>query len=195
MNHPDFEAYILGELSPAQRQEVEHYIASNPDAAVEIERLRLVVSALHNLAEEEPPRRIGFVSDKVFEPKWYQRFWQSAPQLGFASAAMLAVSIMVHGAMSVPQTHSAQPAPDVAAIVETELSKRLDSAVAKAVSDVRAESEVKSQKLVAVALEQAEKKFTIERQSDRLAVEASFEIMRKQMNRMLYLASNERGAQ
>ena len=193
MMKPDLTAYVLGELAEAERVQADRYLASNADAAAEVERLRLVVSGLKRLPEEEPPRRIAFVSDKVFEPKWHQRFWRSGPQLGFASAAMLAIAILAHGAMSARRP--AAPPPDVAAIVEAEMNQRVSRAVAEAAAAVRAESDAKARRLVAAALDEAERKFAIERRADRLAVEASFDILRKQMNRMLYLASNERGAQ
>ena len=32
-------------------------------------------------------QRIAFVSDKVFEPRWWQTIWRSGPAMGFASAA------------------------------------------------------------------------------------------------------------
>ena len=43
------------------------------------------------------------------------------------------------------------------------------------------------------ALADAEKKFAIERSADRLAVEATIDTMRKQLNRAMYVASYERG--
>ena len=46
-----------------------------PSCREELARLRLTLDALSTLREEEMPRRIAFVSDKVFEPRW----WQSVP--------------------------------------------------------------------------------------------------------------------
>ena len=43
------------------------------------------------------PYRIAFVSDKIFEPRGWAWLWNSAPRLGFVSAAMLAAAILVHG--------------------------------------------------------------------------------------------------
>ena len=56
-------------------------------------------TALFSLREEEIPQRIGFVSDQIFEPSPWRRgwaaFWGSAARLGFASAAMLSVALVV----------------------------------------------------------------------------------------------------
>lgn len=198
MNTPDLEAYILGEGTAEDRRAVEQRIAADPQLAAEAERLRVVVTALHRLPEEEPPRRIAFVSDKVFEPKWYHAFWISAPRLGFAAAGMLAVAILAHGFLTRPVSSVSPSLSEteiqarVTAAMDAEVSKRIEPAVAKAVAAVRAEAEAKSERNVKLALDQAEKRFALERQADRVAVEASFDVLRKQMNRMIYLASNER---
>ncbi|MBI4905261.1 MAG: hypothetical protein HY820_16625 [Acidobacteria bacterium] len=187
---PDLQGYALGELSEVERGKVEQYLAANPAAALEVERLGLVTAALRRMPEEEPPRRIAFVSDKVFLPKWYERIWNSGAKLGFASAALLAMAIVAHGVI-------ARPAPVVsAAVSQVELQKLVDAEVTKrvdaVVAQVKAEADAKSQGLVNAALDQAEKKFAIERQQDRMAVEASFTLLRQQMTRALYVASNER---
>ena len=193
MTNPRLEAYVWGELPQAERVEVEQYLASHPEAALEVERLQIVTTALQRLPEEEPPRRIAFVSDKVFEPRWYQRVWNSGPRLAFACAALLAMAIVAHGVITAPKpvtTVAGMSQADISRQVEAEVARRLDVAVTKAVAELRAESDAKSRKLVATALDHAEKKFIFERAADRAAVESKIDIMRKQMNRMLSLASN-----
>lgn len=188
MTQEELQAYILGELSASQREAAEQYLATHPEAALEAERLAIVASALKRLPEEEPPRRIAFVSDKVFEPKWYERLWNSGPRLAFASAAMLALSIVAHGVVTAPR-----PAPVMAATVPQDvIAKEVNAAVAKAVAEVRAASDAQSQTLVAAALAEAEKKFALERQADRLANAATIETLSKQLNRVMYVASYER---
>ena len=49
----------------------------------ELAALSATRSAVLCMREEELPRRIAFVSDKVFEPRWWQKFLASGPQLGF----------------------------------------------------------------------------------------------------------------
>ncbi len=91
----DLRDYVLDELTPPQRAEVERFLATSVEAREEVERLRLTHQALLSLPEAEPPRRIAFVSDKVFEPSLSRRLWQSvwqgAPRLAFGMAAVLLV--------------------------------------------------------------------------------------------------------
>jgi anti-sigma factor RsiW len=91
----DLRDYVLDELTPQQCAEVEQYLATSVEAREEVERLRLTQRALLSVPDEELPRRIAFVSDKVFEPsrarRLWQGFWQGAPRLAFGMAAVLAV--------------------------------------------------------------------------------------------------------
>ena len=89
----DLRDYLFDELTPEQRGEVEVFLESSADARQELERLQITHKALLSLPEEEVPRRIAFVSDKVFEPSWAARFWQTirapAERFGFGVAAAL----------------------------------------------------------------------------------------------------------
>jgi hypothetical protein len=91
----DLRDYVLDELTPPQRAEVERYLAASVEAREEVERLKLTHQALLSLPDEDPPRRIAFVSDKVFEPslprRLWQDFWQGAPRLAVGLAAVLLV--------------------------------------------------------------------------------------------------------
>jgi hypothetical protein len=96
LNAPhDLRDYVLDELTPQQRAEVERFLAGSVEGREEVERLKLTRQALLSLPEEEPPRRIAFVSDKVFEPsrsrRVWQSFWQGAPRMAFGLAAVLLV--------------------------------------------------------------------------------------------------------
>jgi hypothetical protein len=86
-----------------------------PECQEELATLRLTLDTLSTLREEEIPRRIAFVSDKVFEPRWWQRVFHPT----FAAAALLAVAILVHGSLRPGQA-------------------QVDAAVTKAVSQVEA---------------------------------------------------------
>ena len=55
--------------------------------------MRLTIDTLSALREEEVPRRIAFVSDKVFEPRWWDVFLKPS----FAAALVLAAAILMHG--------------------------------------------------------------------------------------------------
>jgi hypothetical protein len=94
--------YIFEELSAERRAEVDAHLAACPRCREEMDRLRMTQTALASMREEELPRRIAFVSDKVFEPKWWQVVWNSGPRLGFASALLLAAAIFAHGILSRP---------------------------------------------------------------------------------------------
>ncbi len=87
--------YVLGELDASQQAEVEAYLADSAEARNEVERLRLTLTALEGLPAEEPPRRIAFVSDKIFEPTGWARLrsWLTggAPGMAFGAAACIAV--------------------------------------------------------------------------------------------------------
>src|SRR3954454_265281 len=106
--------------------------------------------ALFSLRDEEIPQRIGFISDKIFEPsparRWLTAFWGSTARLGFASASVLSVAI----AFSAWQRTSA-PATGVAATVAPttvaaqsptltpeQIDQRIQEAVTKAVAVVEA---------------------------------------------------------
>jgi len=90
-------AYLFGEATEEERRCVAGHAASCAACSEELERLRTTHAALMSVPEEEIPRRIAFVSDKVFEPRWWQRFFQSGSRVGFASAAMLSLAILAHG--------------------------------------------------------------------------------------------------
>ena len=89
----DLRDYLFGELTPSQRAEVERYLETSDEAREELEQLKLTHRALLSVPEEEIPRRIAFVSDKVFEPsagmRLWREFWGAAPRVAFGLAAVL----------------------------------------------------------------------------------------------------------
>jgi anti-sigma factor RsiW len=110
----DWKAYALGELDPAGRAQAEAHANGCSHCREELAGLRLTLDALSTLREEEVPRRIAFVSDKVFEPRWWQRIWSPA----FAAGCVVAAAILVHAFV--------QPA---------SIDQKIDSAVTKAVAE------------------------------------------------------------
>jgi len=89
----DLRDYFFGELAEELRRQADLHVKTCVSCREELDRLRSTQSALLSVADEEIPQRIGFVSDRVYEPsavrRWWGAFWGSAPRLGFASAAML----------------------------------------------------------------------------------------------------------
>jgi|SRR5581483_10624864 len=111
----DWKAYALRELDPDSARAAEAHLASCSHCREELATLRLTLDTLSALRDEEVPRRIAFVSDKVFEPRWWQRVFSPA----FAGACLVAAAILVHGAMRPGQAE-------------------VDAAVSKAVAQVEA---------------------------------------------------------
>src|SRR3954449_10492308 len=104
----DLRDYFFGELAPAERSATDPRLPPCPPGREELAKPSDLKSVLLSAsADEEPARRIAFVSDKVFEPRWWQRLWTSGPQLGFVASAMLAAAIMVHGFAVRPATPQA----------------------------------------------------------------------------------------
>ena len=91
--------YVFEELPAGGRKEMEQHLAACGDCALELDRLRMTTAALRTLPDREIPQRIAFVSDRVFASShWYSgiaNFWNSAARLGFASACVLAVALVV----------------------------------------------------------------------------------------------------
>jgi len=111
----DWKAYALKDLDPDAARTAEAHLASCPVCREELATLRLTLDSLSSLREEEVPRRIAFVSDKVFEPRWWQRVFSPT----FAGACLVAAAILVHGALRPGQA-------------------QVDAAVAKAVAQTEA---------------------------------------------------------
>jgi anti-sigma factor RsiW len=118
----DWKAYAFGELTAKERREAEGHAATCEGCRGELAQVRLTVDTLAALREEEVPRRIAFVSDKVFEPRWWETFLRPT----FAAACVLAAAIVAHGYMTRP------PEVDAAAI-----QAQVNQAVAVAVADVQ----------------------------------------------------------
>lgn len=173
----DLKAFSLGEATAAERKNVESHVKSCHACREELSRLELTFASLGALREEEVPKRIAFVSDKVFEPTWWQRIWNSGPQLGFASAGMLAAALVFHGVAArpvvapvIPQVASSQQ-PQV---TEEQIQKRIDRAVALA--------EERQQQRTAELLQAAEKRSDMDRQGLLIAFEEQNKILLNRVN-------------
>lgn len=112
----DWKAYALGELDPAGRDQAEAHANTCAHCREELAGLRLTLDALSTLREEDVPRRIAFVSDKVFEPRWWQRIWSPS----FAAGCVVAAAILVHAFV--------QPA-------GASIDQKINSAVTRAVAE------------------------------------------------------------
>jgi anti-sigma factor RsiW len=117
----DWKAYALGELAAKDQREAEAHAATCEGCRGELAQVRLTMDTLSALREEEVPRRIAFVSDKVFEPRWWETFLRPT----FAAACVIAAAIVMHGYMMRP-----------AAVDTAAIQAQVNQAVSRAVADV-----------------------------------------------------------
>ncbi|MBZ5595980.1 MAG: zf-HC2 domain-containing protein [Acidobacteriia bacterium] len=176
----DLRDYLFGELAETDRRQVDQHVRGCSHCHDDLERLRLTHSTLLALRDEEVPQRIGFVSDKVFEPSPVRRawhaFWGSSAKLGFASAAMLSAAL-VTVAFFRPAAAVPAPVTDTAKI-EQQISERAAAAVQKAV----AESEARQARKTAELLQAAEQRFDEQRRADMVNVSESIAVLQKRYN-------------
>ena len=184
----DVKAYFLGELAKRERAQVESHLGACAECREELERLGVMRTALQTLPDEEVPRRIAFVSDKVFEPRWWQTIWRSGPAMGFASAALLAGAILVHGFTRPPVTMVTEK--PVVAVDNAQIDRRIQEEVAKRVNTVLAQQKE--------MLQASEKRYAQQRQEDLVEFQQVMRYQNQQMSHWM-VASNDqvvsRGAQ
>ena len=179
----DLKAYALGEASVAERKTVDAHAAACGHCRAELESLGTLKTAMMSWVDEEPPRRIAFVSDKVFEPRWWQRPFQGmnwAQLLAPAALAALAAFAVVR--TQLPVHVSAQPV-----VAGADVEKRVADAVAErvsiAVKQAVAESEARQQAQAAQLVRATERRMRLDSaQANAQAmamVEANFDLMRK----------------
>jgi anti-sigma factor RsiW len=194
----DLRDYFLKELPDSERRQVETHVQGCPRCQDELQALRLTEAALLSLRDEEVPQRIGFVSDRVFEPspllRWWGAFWGSSARLGFASAAMLSVALLVFAILRTAPAPAPRPvtqtiAQTVSPAMEAEIARRVNDAVARVVAD----SEARQAKRTAELLAAADKRYELDRKGLLLAMDEQYDLMRKRMNRLI-VAANDMGA-
>jgi len=146
---PDWNAYLLGELGAEDRRQHEECASACPACREELATLRVTLDALSTLREEEIPRRIAFVSDKVFEPRWWEAFLRPS----FAAGAVIAAAILIHAfvrppaAPLPPQVDTAAVEARIAARITAEVGQRMEAQMAAAVDTAvtRAVAETRKQ--------------------------------------------------
>lgn len=139
----DLRDYYFEGLDAMERRQVEEHLATCVSCAAELESLRLTSLALKSLPEEEVPRRIAFVSDKVFEPsavvRFWRTFWASGLRMASAAAIVLAGAIVFHAFRQPPPVQTVrivQPP-----VIDTRLE--IQDAVSKAVTESEARNDAK----------------------------------------------------
>lgn len=190
----DLKAYLLGELALRDKASLEDHVRACQSCREELDRLKLTAAALMALEDEEVPQRISFVSDKVFEPRWYETIWRSGPAMGFASAVILAAAILVHGFARPVASPAQAPALDTAQIeqrVEREVNARLETVVARAVSDAQTRQAGEFAKV----LEATGKRFEAQRQADLATVQQAAKYYEMKMSRWEVALNDARAGQ
>ena len=196
----DLKAYALGEMEGRGNTSVEEHIQEHIRACdgcrEELERLDLTRTVLIGLSDEEIPQRIAFVSDAVFEPRWWQRIWRSGPAMGFASAVVLAAAIFAHGAMRPPVIGAPTPVNVVANLPtdQKQIDDRVQVAVAKAVSQTLAQSEQRQAWQNLKLLEAAEKRLELRYRTQLVSAQETIRMYQQQAGRMLVAYNNSQSA-
>ena len=179
--------YAFEELAADERRSMERHFAQCPDCAAELDRLRLTTAALRVLPDVEIPRRIAFVSDKVFEPGWFGGFWNSAARLGFASACVLA------GGLSFAAYHRGT---EVRTVVQTaDVSKTaIDEAVNKAVALAVEKAHADDVRITQAALDSVDRKYAQKQQNLMIAMQENLDQQKQRLNTYAILSSERMGA-
>jgi len=180
----DVKDYFFGELSPQDRRTVDLHLTACPKCQEELDALNLTQNALLMVRDEEPPSRIAFVSDKVFEPRWYQSLWNSGPKMAFASSALLAAAILVHGFELNRPVAQVMKAPQPA-ITEAEVATRVEAAVQKAVAESEARQAAKLQQVA-----QQQKKMEVDYKMQMLQVADAYRMLRRMIPPSYRAAAN-----
>jgi len=174
----DLRDYFFGELPGEGRRQVDLHTRSCEACREELKQLRSTQTLLLSVPDEEIPQRIGFVSDRVYEPsaalRWWRAFWRSAPRLGFASAALLSSAILVLAFHRPGPVIPATPPVNVAKL-QADFSRQMNEAVEKAVAASDARHEQRTAELLAAAA----KRFDARRQADMERVSQNFVILQK----------------
>jgi hypothetical protein len=173
----DLRDYFFGELARDEQRSVDSHVKACAACREELDELRLTQSALLTVRDEEPPRRIAFVSDKIFEPTWWQRLWHSGARLGFASAAMLSGAILVHAWVARPvaplNVQLATAAPPAAVAAPADIQKVI------AASEARQKAEFDK------VLAEKQRAWELEHKASLVRVQDYVEALQKRMNVMI----------
>ena len=173
----DIKAFALGEaVDPAAAAHLEACAFCRE----ELETLRLTTVALQAIGDEEPPRRLAFVSDKIFEPKWWHAWLRPGPVVGFVSSCIVAAALLVNTRTPAP-TIVYRPAA-VASIDNAAIQRRIDAAVSASEQRLAQQTEHK--------LRLAETQFRVQHDADMQQLVAFYQ----SQNGRLMVAANEAGA-
>ncbi len=153
----DLRDYYFDALPPEAACQVREHLPQCPACAAELEQWTATTLALRALPDEEIPRRIAFVSDKIFQPsagaRWFQSFWASGARLGASAAMLLAGAILVHAYRQPAIVRVVELRPAVAstntAADRAAMQTAVNQAVAAAVSAAETRYDAKLRRVIA----------------------------------------------
>lgn len=175
----DLKAYALGEADASVRRGVESHVESCGACRAELDQLGVTRAALLTLPAEEMPRRIAFVSDKVFEPKWYQRLFDW-PKIALASTAMLSAAILIHGFTRPAPPMPVAQTPPAPAAQPVNVQAVVDAAVKQALAEADARHRAETARILATV----DKRFDERDLHIQASVNASFDVLSRQFNNL-----------
>jgi anti-sigma factor RsiW len=170
--------YAFDELSASECKAMEQHLAECSECALELDRLQITSAALRILPDREIPQRIAFVSDKVFEPSWFARFWNSGARMGFASGCVLAMAMVVSAWHFAGTSKPGEVKTVVQTAAAANNAQQIDEAVAKAVAQVQKEDA----QMIRTAVEASERRQDQQYRNQIVAMQESFDMLRKRMN-------------
>jgi len=175
--------YAFDEQFPQdERRAMEQHLATCGNCVLELEQLRLTAAALRTLPDREIPQRIAFVSDRVFEPSPFRRFWNSGARMGFASACVLSAALVV-SAWHFSNTYRPAEVGTAVRTASVQVSRdEISAAVAQAVAQVRGQIAERDAQTIQAAIQTYEREHDAEYRSRMVAMEESFMYLRKKLN-------------
>lgn len=202
MSCPDVRDLHYGELTGPEQQRIREHLKSCEDCRIEAERLNHVAAMMKDVPAEEPLTRIRFLSDKVFEPKWWQRLfavdrrswgWQlafSLPLWAIVSILLLNRLMPAHANVSSVDTRFSQDA-HLAQQSEAQIQKLVDQRVTVAVAKAVAEVEMRQAEQTRIELAQFRSRYQRDQEEFHQAAYSFYRNLDQKVNRVA-MASMEK---
>lgn len=175
--------YAFGELPEGKRGAVEEHVAGCARCSAELDGLQLTTAALRILPDQEIPQRIAFVSDKVFAPSGFSK-WFGAGWLNFASACVVAAGLVGAAFAYRPVVTAAPP---VMTASKVDITAQVNETVAKAVAQIRSEDA----QVMRMTLAAAERKHQQQDQILLKAMDQNLDYLWKKSGSVTMLASRD----
>jgi hypothetical protein len=179
--------YFFGEMAAGERAAMEQQLGASPELRAELRQLEMTATALRMLPDQEPPRRIAFVSDKVLEPSLASRMarWIFGAGPVFASAALSALAVFWVMSYRAAPVHTSEV---VTSSRVTQDPGKVEALVREAVAQSELRSAEKTKQLLAAA----DRRHELERQQLLLNVQDTLSYWQKKMN-VMQVASADLG--